>query len=138
MSNLNQTLTPRANTLAYYKTQTSRSTYTPRQSSISSSQWNSTIQTHKPTWKRGNPRTYIDSLTFPQTLADKAYGYRVVTGDGDLGIKPSYEVQKDGSQVVNLLEYNEGYGVHESIPIRVYAVDPDDHGETLVAQWNPR
>lgn len=94
------------------------------------------VQTYKPTWTRGSPSVYIDSVTFPQVLTDKTYTYRVVNGGVDLGIKPPYEVQPDGSQTVNLLEYNQGYGVHESIPIQVFAVDPEDDGETLVADWS--
>ncbi|THH32530.1 hypothetical protein EUX98_g1665 [Antrodiella citrinella] len=103
--------------------------------SISSSQWRSMVETHKPRWTRGNPPNYIDAVKFPRVLKDKPYQYRVVRGEDDLGIKPSYEIQTDDSQTVNLLEYNSGYGVSDRIPIQVFAVDPEDKGETLVAQW---
>ncbi|TCD63709.1 hypothetical protein EIP91_005080 [Steccherinum ochraceum] len=104
--------------------------------SISSERWRSTVSAHRPEWTRGNPPVFVDSVTFPQVLTDKPYTYRVVKGGEDLGVKPSYEVQQDGSQTVNLLEYNQGYGVHETTPVEVYAVDPDDERETLVAEWN--
>lgn len=104
-------------------------------SSVSSSQWATMVQAHRPQWTRGSPSSFINSVTFPQVLTDKPYTYRVIKGDQDLGIRPSYEVQPGGSQTVNLLEYNEGYGVPERIPVKVLAVDPEDQGETLVAQW---
>jgi immunomodulatory protein Fve len=81
----------------------------------------------------------IDVLTIPEPPSDREYEYRVVKGDVDLGIKPTYNRNGDGSQSVNLLEYNRGYGISDRTPIKVYAVGQDDAGqmeETLVAQWN--
>ena len=40
---------------------------------------------------------------------------------------------------VNLLEYNQGYGISDRTQIRVYAVSeegPEKGQEMLVAQWN--
>jgi len=104
--------------------------------SVSSSAWNTMVKTHRPQWTRGNPSNYIDAVTFPRVLKDKPYQYRVVKGGADLGIRPSYEIQADDSQTVNLLEYNSGYGVSDRVPIKIFAVDPEDKGETLVAHWS--
>jgi hypothetical protein len=55
-------------------------------------------------------------------------------GDKDLGIQPTYEREPDGSHRVNLLEYNQGYGISDRIRIRVYAVD--EMGSTeMIAEW---
>ncbi|KAF8641977.1 hypothetical protein AX16_009765 [Volvariella volvacea WC 439] len=90
---------------------------------------------YTPQWQRGNPSSYIDAVVFPRVLTNKAYQYRVVTGDKDLGIKPSYSVQPDGSQKVNLLEYNGGYGVADTTTIKIYVVDPSNGNQYLIAQW---
>lgn len=71
--------------------------------------------------------------------SDKQYQYRVVKGDTDLGIKSTYPREANGSQRINLLEYNEGYGVRDTEPIKVYAVDPEEeegNKEILVASWS--
>ncbi|KAI8970926.1 immunomodulatory protein FIP-Fve [Trametes punicea] len=81
---------------------------------------------YSPQWGRGTPNTYIDNK----------YSYRVVKNDTDLGIRDPYEVQGDGSQKVNFLEYNKGYGIEETSRIRVYAVDPTNGNQYLVAQWH--
>jgi len=61
-----------------------------------------------------------------------------VKGDNDFGIRPTYTRNTDGSQTINfLLEYNQGYGIDDIIPIKVYAVDPDEgEAETLIAKWD--
>lgn len=111
---------------------------------------------YTPQWVRGNPSSYIDSVTFPKVLADKEYTYRVQSGDRNLGersiilvacfkvaytkmgvgVKPSYSVAPDGSQKVNLLEYNKGYGIADSTRIEIYVIDPSTEEEYLIAQWN--
>lgn len=95
---------------------------------------------YTPQWKRGNPSAFIDSVTFPLVLTDKDYKYRVVIGGWengkDLGVRKSYKVSSDGSQTVNFLEYNSGYGIEDSNTILVYVVDPDNGNQTLVAQHN--
>ncbi len=63
----------------------------------------------------------------------------MVKGDTDLGIKSTYAREANGSQRINLLEYNQGYGVQDTIPIKVFAVDPDEEEgskEILVASWS--
>lgn len=90
---------------------------------------------YTPAWGRGNPSTYVDNVTFPKVLTDKVYKYRVVKGTTDLGIKDSYAVNADGSQKVNLLEYNQGYGIADTITIKIYIVDPDSNAQYLIAQW---
>ncbi|KAJ6586118.1 immunomodulatory protein FIP-Fve, partial [Mycena capillaripes] len=87
-----------------------------------------------PRWTRGNPKRYIDSLKIPKPASDKRYSYRVVKGDEDLGIRPTYPPDPDGSQRVNLLEYNKGYGISDRIRIRVYAVDEVGSTE-MIAEW---
>jgi hypothetical protein len=91
---------------------------------------------YTPQWGRGSPRSYIDNVTFPQVLSDKDYKYRIVKGDEDLGVRKSYQVHSDGSQKVNFLEYNGGYGIADTTTIKVYVVDPDNGNQYLVAQWN--
>ena len=90
---------------------------------------------YTPAWGRGTPSSYIDNVTFPHVLDDKEYQYRVVIGDKDLGLRKSYAVHADGSQKVNFLEYNAGYGIADNNRIRVYVVDPDSGSQYLVAQW---
>ncbi|KLO20748.1 kinase-like protein [Schizopora paradoxa] len=101
--------------------------------------WAQSLHLAEPTWKRGNPSIYIDELTIPLLPSDKQYQYRVVKGDTDLGIKETYPREIGGSQRINLLEYNEGYGIQDTVPIKVYAVDPEEeegNRETLVASWS--
>jgi len=95
--------------------------------------WRAAIRSSPPRWTRGNPKNYIDVLTIPKPPSDKQYRYRVMKGGDDLGIRPTYERDPDGSQRVNLLEYNEGYGISDRIRIRVYAVD--EVGSTMIAEW---
>ena len=90
---------------------------------------------YTPQWGRGSPSSFIDNVTFPRVLTDKGYKYRVVTGGEDLGVRDSYSVAPDGSQKVNFLEYNAGYGIADNNRIRVYVVDPDSGSQYLVAQW---
>jgi hypothetical protein len=90
---------------------------------------------YTPNWGRGSPSTYIDTLTFPKVLADKKYKYRVVKGSQDLGVRDGYGVGSSGSQKVNFLDYNAGRGIEDSSTIKVYAVDPDNGNQYLVAQW---
>jgi hypothetical protein len=87
-------------------------------------------------WDRGSPPTFIDNLTFKKVLTDKPYRYRVVAGSSDLGVKEAYEVQLDGSQKLNFLEWNKGFGINDKETIKVYVVDPVDDSSTLIAQWN--
>ncbi|EJF63823.1 immunomodulatory protein [Dichomitus squalens] len=91
---------------------------------------------YTPAWGRGSPASYVDNVTFPHVLDDKAYQYRVIVGDKDLGLRKSYSIQPDGSQKVNFLEYNGGYGIADSNRIRVYVVDPESGNQYLIAQWN--
>lgn len=98
----------------------------------SQTEWSDSLYSNPPKWQRGNPDVYIDSIIFPVVPSNKTYQYRVIKGSEDLGIQPTYTLNKDGSQTVNLLEYNGGYGIQETIPIQVIAVDPEGH-EVLVA-----
>ena len=91
---------------------------------------------YTPRWKRGNPSSYIDSVTFPMVLTNQSYDYRVVRNNNDLGTRPAYDVESDGSQKVNFLEYNSGYGIPSRETISVYLVDPDTGDQCLVARWN--
>ncbi|KAI0315152.1 fungal immunomodulatory protein [Amylostereum chailletii] len=91
---------------------------------------------YTPEWKRGSPSSFIDAIVFPKVLTDQSYTYRVRKGDTDLGVRRSYSVQADGSQKVNFLEYNEGYGIPDSTTIKVYVIDPETQNEYLIAQWN--
>ncbi|KAI0364733.1 immunomodulatory protein [Pilatotrama ljubarskyi] len=91
---------------------------------------------YTPKWTRGTPNNYIDSVTFPRVLADKVYTYRLMVDENDLGITKPYSVQSDGSQKVNFLEYNKGYGIDQAHKIRVYVVDSDTQNQYLVAEWN--
>jgi len=107
-------------------------------SSVLEQEWTRSLRSGPPKWKRGSPRNYIDVLSIPEPPSDREYQYRVVKGGVDLGIKPTYNRDRDGSQSVNLLEYNRGYGISDRTPIKVYAVgqDGEEKVETLVAQWN--
>jgi len=103
-------------------------------------EWTRSLRSGPPEWTRGNPSNYINVLTIPEPPSDREYNYRVVKGDVDLGIKPTYNRDEDGTQRVNLLEYNRGYGISDTTPIKVYAsvIGQDASGaveETLVARW---
>nr|AKU37620.1 fungal immunomodulatory protein [Chroogomphus rutilus] len=91
---------------------------------------------YTPNWGRGSPSSYIDNLTFPKVLTDKAYTCRVVVSGRDLGVRPSYEVASDGSQKINFLEYHNGYGIADTNTIQVYVVDPSTGDDFIIAQWN--
>ena len=91
---------------------------------------------YTPQWGRGSPNNYIDNLTFPKVLTDKPYKYRIVKGSSDLGVKDAYAAQSTGSQKINILEWNSGYGIDDKTTIKVYVVDPTDNSSTLIAQWN--
>ncbi|KAI1793471.1 immunomodulatory protein 8 [Ganoderma leucocontextum] len=91
---------------------------------------------YTPNWGRGNPSSYIDTVVFPQVLTDKEYTYRVVVSGKDLGVRPSYAVESDGSQKVNFLEYNAGYGIADTKTIQVYVIDPVTGNDFIIAQWN--
>ncbi|TFK67614.1 kinase-like protein [Pluteus cervinus] len=110
-------------------------------SSISSTEQLPTVWTRTgltpPKWIRGNPPSYIDSVTLAHIPDHEGYGYRVAKGDTDLGIRPGYAPEPDGSQRVNLLEYNQGYGIADHIPIKVFAIDPKDSSEMMVAEHIP-
>ncbi|RDX48127.1 immunomodulatory protein FIP-Fve [Lentinus brumalis] len=90
---------------------------------------------YTPNWGHGNPSSYIDNVTFKKVITLKDFEYRVVAGGKDLGVRAAYGVQSDGSQKVNFLEYNNGYGIADSQTIKVYTVDPDNGNQYLVAQW---
>jgi hypothetical protein len=90
---------------------------------------------YTPSWGRGRPSTYIDNVSFPRVLTDKLYRYRILSGERDLGVRSANTVAADGSQRVNFLEWNKGYGIRDTITIKVLAVDPLG-SEYLVAQWN--
>ncbi|KAI9155630.1 immunomodulatory [Paramyrothecium foliicola] len=91
---------------------------------------------YTPSWGRGRPRNYIDSVVFTRVLADKPYHYRVYKGGQDLGVRDAYPIAEDGSQRLNFLEWNSGYGIRDTTTIQVYVVDPDTEYDYLVAQWN--
>lgn len=79
---------------------------------------------------------YIDGVVFPRVLTNQLYSYRVVAGDTDFGTLQGAPVTMGGSQAVNFLDYNEGYGIDEGMTIRVYAVAPDSGNQYIIAQWN--
>ena len=91
---------------------------------------------YTPNWVRGNPSSFVDNVVFPKVLTDKKYSYRVIVSGNDLGVRVGYSVQSDGSQKVNFLEYNKGYGIADSSTIRVYVIDPDTGNQYLVAKLN--
>ncbi|KAF9472457.1 hypothetical protein BDN70DRAFT_900529 [Pholiota conissans] len=101
--------------------------------------WTSIVQAFPPQWKyvSWGARHYVDEVTIPVVLIDKQYKYRILSGGSDLGIRDAYELSADGSQRINFLEYNKGYGIIDSMHIKVFVVDPDGN-EALVAYWNPR
>ncbi|OCH90019.1 kinase-like protein [Obba rivulosa] len=101
------------------------------------SEWRRVVEAHRPIWVRGNPSTYIDSVKLPRVLTTKTYDYRVVKDTTDLGIRPTYPRNADGSQDINLLEYHSGYGIADRVSIKVVVVDPVDNKEFLVAEWTP-
>jgi hypothetical protein len=90
---------------------------------------------YTPRWGRGRPQNYIDNVTFPKVLRDKVYKYRVQKGSQGLGVRAANAVAPDGSQRINFLEWNSGYGIADTTTIKVFAVDPDSGTEHLVAQW---
>ncbi|TBU30551.1 immunomodulatory protein [Dichomitus squalens] len=87
---------------------------------------------YTPDWIDGGPR-YINGVVFPKVLTDKNYSYRVES-DRDYGVRAGYQVQADGSQKVNFLDYNYGLGIEPYRGIKVYVVDPDDGKNYLVAE----
>ena len=91
---------------------------------------------YTPNWGRGVPSTYINNVTFPKVLIDKAYKYRVVANGRGLGVRPSKAVHCDGSQQVDFLEYHLGLGIEDTETIQVYIVDPETGDDHLIAQWN--
>lgn len=88
-------------------------------------------------WIRGNPpwSNYVDGVMFPNVRQDGSYTFRLQKGNVDLGTQPSYAVGEDGSQKVNFLEYNAGYGIRDDTRIQVYVSGLGTGGEHLVAQW---
>ncbi|KAM6502964.1 Immunomodulatory protein FIP-Fve, partial [Amanita muscaria] len=68
---------------------------------------------------------HTDAVTFPKVLADRAYSYQVVIDGYDKGIRRDNPVAPDGSQKVNFLDYNDGFGIPNSSIAQVYVVDPD-------------
>lgn len=81
---------------------------------------------------------YVNSTTIPFVPPDIQYAYRVVKGQSDLGVRKTYERNGDGSQTINFLEYNQGYGIVDSTHIKVFATDLGSGKEFLVVEWNPR
>ncbi|KAF4582455.1 hypothetical protein EYR38_002580 [Pleurotus pulmonarius] len=102
----------------------------------SQTEWSDSLYSNPPKWQRGNPDIYIDSIIFPMVPSNKTYKYRIIKGSEDLGIRPTYTLNKDESQTVNFLDYTGGYGIRETMPIKVIAVDPEGN-EVLVAtsEW---
>ncbi|EMD41189.1 lectin FIP-fve [Gelatoporia subvermispora B] len=95
-----------------------------------------TLNARTPTiWKRGNPTDYVDHVTLPRVPADKIYQCRVMKSNLDLGIQPTHPLNEDGSQTINLTEYNKRYGIHDTQNIKVYVIDPADNTEKPVAKW---
>ncbi|KAI0063118.1 Fve-domain-containing protein [Artomyces pyxidatus] len=90
---------------------------------------------YTPQWKGNNPFTHIHSITFDRVLRDKVYQYRVVRGTQNLGIRAPPKVQSDGSQTVNLLDYNGGYGIPATLRIQIFVRDPATGNEYKIAQW---
>lgn len=82
----------------------------------------------------GPGQFYLDEVTFPKVLKDKRYKYRVASGSTDLGIREPYDVQADGSQRINFLEYNQGYGIRDTNTVTVYLVDPETATEYKLTQ----
>ncbi|TFK88430.1 immunomodulatory protein FIP-Fve [Polyporus arcularius HHB13444] len=90
---------------------------------------------YNPRWGRGNPRSYIDNVTFPKVMTTKNFKYRVVADESDFGVRDAYGVQSDGSQKLNFLDWNAQHGIADSKTIKVYSVDPDSGNQYLVARW---
>ena len=93
---------------------------------------------YTPNWirtERGGG-AYVDGVVFPRVLTDQPYAYRIVVGEEDFGALQGAPATMDGSQVVDFLAYNRGYGIDEALTIRVYAVAPDSGNQYLIAQWN--
>ena len=88
-------------------------------------------------WGRGNPSSYIDNVTFPKVLDTKSFKYRVIKGTTDLGVDAGFAVTSTGGNRVNFLQFNAGYGIPDTTPIKVYVVDPDTGNQWLVAEWTP-
>ncbi|OCH84171.1 kinase-like protein [Obba rivulosa] len=109
--------------------------------SNSESEWTRLVRTYPPQWTsrealnptKGEIITYVDSVTLLHVLADKPYQYRVVERNNDLGVRESSPLKTDGSQTINLHEYNGGRGIQHH-PIKVFVVDPVDRSETLLAE----
>uniref|UniRef100_A0A1Y0DHJ7 Fungal immunomodulaory protein FIP-gap2 n=1 Tax=Ganoderma applanatum TaxID=29884 RepID=A0A1Y0DHJ7_9APHY len=91
---------------------------------------------YTPQWGRGNPSNFIDNVTFPKVLIDKAYTYRVVVSGSDLGVRPSRDVASDGSQKINFLDYHGGLGIAATNDIQVFIIDPATGDDFIIAQWN--
>ena len=46
-----------------------------------------------------------------------------------------FAVTSTGGNRVNFLQFNGGYGIPDTTPIKVYVVDPDTGNQWLVAEW---
>jgi len=92
---------------------------------------------HTPNYTRGDPSSYIDKVTFPKVMTDQAYQYRVFVDSRDLGIMPGDVVGSDGSQEVNFVAYNQGYGIPDTANIIVTVIDPSTKQEYMIAQFLP-
>ncbi|EJD51339.1 hypothetical protein AURDEDRAFT_57009 [Auricularia subglabra TFB-10046 SS5] len=96
--------------------------------------WSAALRSHPIFWKRGDSNVHIDRLVIPQPPGGGTYLYRVLKDETDLGVRPTYLLEADGSQVVNLLEYNQGYGIHDSRRVRVFVGEEGSDGrEILIA-----
>ncbi|KAJ3557332.1 hypothetical protein NM688_g1529 [Phlebia brevispora] len=105
--------------------------------------WSSITRTFLPMWIHvewysGNPSMYVNGVILPVVPPHKKCTYHVFKGDTDLGVRTTYDLNADKSQKINFLEYNKGYGINEETHIRVFAIDPLTHRDTLVAEWDPR
>ncbi|KAF9472453.1 kinase-like protein [Pholiota conissans] len=102
--------------------------------------WMDIFQSLPPQWEHvpWGGSMYVNSTTFLFIPTDKQYTYRVVKGTSDLGVRKTYERNPDGSQTINFLEYNEGFGIIDSTHIKVFATDSGNGREFLAVEWNPR
>lgn len=102
--------------------------------------WMDIIQGLPPQWEHvpWGGSMYVNSTTIPFVPADTQYTYRVVKGQSDLGTRKTYERNPDGSQTINFMEYNSGYGVIDSTHLKVFATDSKSGREFLAVEWNPR
>ena len=102
--------------------------------------WMDIIHALPPQWEHvpWGSSMYVNSVTIPYVPSDKQYTYRVVKGQSDLGTKKTYERNPDGSQTINFLEYNSGYGIIDSTHVKVFATDSQSGREFLAVEWNPR